>query len=314
MQEKLVSLCYIDVIEDKSYADGQHPLEIIKKYGGQATVTDLCILLGCQYLESPKIKPENNDDILKYRRGIYWTNNFDIYKQNVYVIDNNGKLTKAPITADYCSIRPVVKSDDIYYNALFKAGLYSDEVEYGEYPQYAADLAIQKILNDKYSQNKLNKTEKRYTLNLINYYEYPEQKNSQLSCEEYEYQGEKYIKLQAQFGNYYDYYTKKGILSNGVLYKNGDDVWIKVEPVIWLINSKNHYLISKKCLVSGIRFNNNARYARVEFEDTELYRYLNEYMFPELSLKEPLNINQKSKKNKKTKTLKLSLKDPKKTK
>ena len=44
------------------------------------------------------------------------------------------------------------------------------------------------------------------------------------------------------------------MLSNGVKYRDGDYVWVEVSPVKWLIDNKTGILISKKGLVSGIRF------------------------------------------------------------
>ena len=68
------------------------------------------------------------------------------------------------------------------------------------------------------------------------------------------------------------------MLSNGVQYRDGDYVWVEVSPVKWLIDDKTGILISKKGLVSGIRFLNKSTNYKGDFSKTEMKEYLDRYM------------------------------------
>ena len=72
------------------------------------------------------------------------------------------------------------------------------------------------------------------------------------------------------------------MLSNGVQYRDGDYVWVEVSPVKWLIDDKTGILISKKGLVSGIRFLNKSTNYKGDFSKTEMKEYLDRYMSKEL--------------------------------
>lgn len=150
-------------------------------------------------------------------------------------------------------------------------------MQYGEYPQNAASEDMQMTLELKYNMG-MNKTGRSYTFDFVEPGDY-DTGFIPITYEEYEYQGKEYIRIKANFcfgGN-------KFKLSNGVEYENGDYVWVEVSPVKWLIDDKTGLLISKKGLVSGIRFLDKRTNYKGDFSKTEMKEYLDKYMLHDLT-------------------------------
>ena len=92
----------------------------------------------------------------------------------------------------------------------------------------------------------------------------------------YKYNNEMFIKSKINL------FDKNFIrLSNGLIYKNNSYVWIKVEPVEWIVDINNNMLISKDVLLSGIKFDNRNKY-NMSFENTKMYNFLNSYMINDM--------------------------------
>ncbi len=251
-------------------------LRVIKKYGTKAAITDLCVLTGSYLCEDPDYNIDE-DKSLTGRTSCFWTRSDDGI-DDVCAVNENGKRNCIFRYHRLGAVRPVLQSSVIFsqispnrmrgYNGI-------EEVEYGEYPQNAADSRMQNILESEYNRG-MNKTGRSYTFNSVKYDDYYTGFKP-VTYEEYEYQGKKYIRIKAnsKFG------SNKFMLSNGVRYKNGDYVWVEVSPVKWLIDDKTGILISKKGLVSGIRFLDN-RY-KGDFDKTEMKEYLDKYMLRDLT-------------------------------
>jgi hypothetical protein len=256
-------------------------LEVMKKYGSRAAITDLCILTGC-HLNTNKDYNIVEDNSLKGRTGYYWTKDasghscVDIVNENAwhYLISSYHRDS---------SIRPVLQSSLIFSQisaSRVKGYNGCEEVEYGEYPQYAADAEMQEILESEYQKNALSQTFRHYTFDKTEYDDF-EQCFQPVQYEEYIYNGKRYIRVKANFGGNYRKGNKKAKLSNGVEYKDGDYVWVEVSPVIWLIDDKTKTLISKRSLLSGIRFQ-EADYCG-DFSSSEMKEYLDKYMLRDLT-------------------------------
>ena len=251
-------------------------LRVIKKYGTKAAITDLCVLTGSYLCEDPDYNIDE-DKSLTGRTSCFWTRSDDGI-DDVCAVNENGKRNCIFRYHRLGAVRPVLQSSVIFsqispnrmrgYNG-------TEEVEYGEYPQNASDSRMQNILESEYNRG-MNKTGRSYTFNSVKYDDYYTGFKP-VTYEEYEYQGKKYIRIKAnsKFG------SNKFMLSNGVRYKNGDYVWVEVSPVKWLIDDKTGILISKKGLVSGIRFLDN-RY-KGDFDKTEMKEYLDKYMLRDLT-------------------------------
>ena len=258
---------------------GGTQLGVIENYGIEAAMTDLCVLTGA-ILDEYTI---DEDKSLTGRIGEYWTKSDNRFNDvcAVYRRDDKVGVGFAFRWKRLAVVRPVLQSSVIFsqvYPNRMRGYNWTEEVEYGEYPQNAADSRMQNILEVKYNRG-MNKTGRSYTFDSVRYDDY-NTGFKPVTYEEYEYQGKKYIRVKAN--SYYEYDTKFK-LSNGVEYKNGDYVWVEVLPVKWLIDVRKKLLISKKCLVSGIRFLDMGTIYKGDFDSTEMKEYLDRYMFRDLT-------------------------------
>ena len=261
--------------EGQIWGNSSEPrLEVIRKYGIKSAITDLCVLTG-SYLREDTI---DEDRSLTGRTSCFWTRSDD-GDNDVRMVDENGIRSYIYRCKRSGTVRPALQSSVIFsqispnrvmgYNGI-------EEVEYGEYPQNAADSRMQNILESEYNRG-MNKTGRSYTFDSVKYDDY-DTGFKPVTYEEYEYQGKKYIRIKANS----DFGGDRFMLSNGVKYRDGDYVWVEVSPVKWLIDNKTGILISKKGLVSGIRFLDRNQKYKGDFSKTEMKEYLDRYMSKEL--------------------------------
>ena len=261
--------------EGQIWGNSSEPrLEVIRKYGIKSAITDLCVLTG-SYLREDTI---DEDRSLTGRTSCFWTRSDDD-DNDVRMVDENGIRSYIYRCKRSGTVRPALQSSVIFsqispnrvmgYNGI-------EEVEYGEYPQNAADSRMQNILESEYNRG-MNKTGRSYTFDSVKYDDY-DTGFKPVTYEEYEYQGKKYIRIKANS----DFGGDRFMLSNGVKYRDGDYVWVEVSPVKWLIDNKTGILISKKGLVSGIRFLDRNQKYKGDFSKTEMKEYLDRYMSKEL--------------------------------
>ena len=257
----------------------EEQLDVLKKYGAKAAVTDLCILTGSYSIKSLRYTTDENSNSLKARIGRYWTKSNTANNDVCLIFDG---YAKTHITGDAreFAIRPIIQSNVLFsklYQNSIKGYNNTFEIEFGEYPQWAVSLEMQCLLEKIYETGKLNKTGRSYTFDSAKLYD-PKVKFKPITYDEYEYQGKKYIRVIAN--SYFSEYECK--LSNESPYKNGDCVWVEVSPVRWLVDEKTQTLISKYGLLSGIRFLDKDHEYNGDFSKTEMYEYLNKYMIKDL--------------------------------
>ncbi len=154
-------------------------------------------------------------------------------------------IKNASYSSNDCTICPVLKMSPEMFSKFSK----KKRVTYGEYPQYKViDDKLNDKLNNLFRKNSLFKTGKSFSL-IFN--------GNLKSYDEYELEGYKYI------------------------YFSPSSDWIRVDPVEWIVNEKTCSLISTMGLLSGVQFDNkNGYYGK--FEDTNMYKFLNETMLPDL--------------------------------
>ncbi len=75
------------------------------------------------------------------------------------------------------------------------------------------------------------------------------------------------------------------MLSNGEMYKDDNYVWVEVSKVKWLVDEENDIALSKNILVAGIQFDNAKDYEG-NFENSNMYKYLNTYFIKDIQMKE----------------------------
>ena len=260
---------------------GDDKLDILKIRGTKAAVTDFSILLGA-YVSSNHI---DNDSSLEGKTGFYWTKSDD-GDNDVRTVYCDGLAGGCIVDSRIGSARialPFSNVDSIPTNG--KSGKKAKdgvlEIEYGYYPQKAASIDMQEKLEmvcaDAYGY--ICKTGNSYTtdsirtLDVDNYKEFLAKQH-----EEYEYNGKRYVRVKAN-----TYFNNYGfVLSNGGCYKNGDNVWVEVLPVKWLVDEKAKVMITEKLIFSGVQFNNFINYHTRDFNKTEIKKFMDKYLSKEL--------------------------------
>ena len=253
-------------------------LEVIRKYGTKAAITDLCVLTGSYLYENPDYNIDE-DRSLTGRTSWFWTRSDD-GDNEVCTVNEDGNRNHRYRYERFGAVRPALQFSVIFSQiSPNRVGGYNgtEEVEYGEYPQNAADSRMQNILESEYNRG-MNKTGRSYTFDSVRYGDH-DTGFKPVTYEEYEYQGKGYIRIKAN----YAFSGNKFKLSNGVEYRDGDYVWVEVSPVKWLIDDRTGILISKKGLVSGIRFLDKRTNYKGDFDRTEMKEYLDRYMLRDLT-------------------------------
>ena len=259
--------------------NGGRQLDVLEKYGTKSAITDLVILTG-GYCEDSCSYMAPDDNSLKGRTGWVYTRSSD-GDGDVRGVDRDGSRYIDYSYKRYGAVRPALLSSFIFsqispnrvrgYNG-------TEEVEYGEYPQYAPDSDVQRRLENEYKNGNLRQTGRNYTFDKTEYDDY-DQYFQPVTYEEYDYNGKRYIRIRANS----DYGSNSFKLSNGESYRNGDYVWVEVSPVKWLIDDKTQTLVSKRGLLSGIRFHTKDRSYNGDFSTTDMKEYLDKHMLRDLT-------------------------------
>lgn len=251
---------------------GPEQIEVIKKYGSITKPTDLALVTGAFNLNS-----SNND----LRVGA-WTQT-RAFKDYVNQIEFYGKAIYEKCYKRRCVIRPVLESStlcqDIVNNPT-KYNVKGSEIEFGIYPQ------LQLTRNIALAKNyKLEKTE--------NYFVFDKNQDDDKGfCpqiyEEYAYEEQRFIKIKA-----HTYRRYLQMLNNGQTIYDGQEILLEVLPVKWYIDTYRQRLIAQKGLLSGIRYNDRGYDGN--FYQSEIYKYLNEYMLRDLM--QSINLGNQQDKN-----------------
>ncbi len=258
--------------------DSSRKLEILEKRGTIAPITDFSILLG-GYVSDDYYY--NNGNSLEDRSGWYWTSSDD--KDNdVRVVRFDGSRTHSYVNRRGGGARPALPYSSIRNIASNgvrgRDGIL--EVEYGEYPQKVASKRLQDELERayNYNQSSIRKTGKTYTTDSRKRDEYDEKFSAQI-IEEYSFDdGKKYVRVKAN--SYYDGSEFK--LSNGERYKDGDYVWVEVQPIKWLIDEKSDIALSERLLFAGVQFKHERNY-KGDFRTTDIKEFMDRYFSKDIT-------------------------------
>lgn len=265
-------------------SENEEQLEVLRKYGTGSAATDLAILKGvytfCDLCYTDLYQPYE-------RKAMYWTSTPND-KESVIICTSKGTEENWQKGNRNAGIRPVLNSEKIFKDLYSKRKLGENdtfEVEYGEYPQMLADKKTQILLENIYlleqlkkedQRSKIKKTGKSYTFDSLPAYGVNcDRQIMPVSYDEFSYNNQKYIRIWENCDRY---------------------LWVKVEPIIWLVDEKTKSLISKKILLSGIRFaprlSDNADFAKSDMK----YYFDNFMNYEILSSNSPEFINMRLKK------------------
>ena len=255
---------------------GDNKLDILKKRGTKAGITDFSILLG-SYVSDYHI---DNDSSLNGRTGNYWTKSDD-GDNNVCIIEEDGNINYYDVGLRSGGARPALPFLDVSSiptneesEKKVRDGVL--EVEYGYYPQKAVSRDMQNRLEIAYKSGTISKTENSYTTDSVAYNNYDTSFQPQ-AHQEYEYNGKRYVRVNANTP--YEYYFT---LSNGEKYKNGDSVWLEVSPVKWIVDEKSHMMITERIIFAGVQVNNEFDYNIEDFDKTNIKQFMDKYFAKDL--------------------------------
>lgn len=259
---------------DKDDVCGSNALQIFKKYGTNAAVTDFSILLGCG------VTSDHTSDSTFYdldtRSADYFTKtkaNNKIVAISSYGFEYNGEKK---LDDRFIGIRPIVKYSDIK-NSCYDEIL-SDknvkEVKFGEYPQTLCEKKTYNELEELYKKGMLKRSNKIYTTDSKISGQFKKQTHI-----EYEYNVNKYIRFIA------DRNIVRAKLSDEKNIEYNKAYWIKTEPIIWMIDEKENIAVSKRILISGIPFDDNYN---CDYNNSLIKKYLNEYFAKEILAEKPI--------------------------
>lgn len=228
---------------------GDDKLEILRKKGREAQVTDFAVLLGAY------------KNYIDKGLGCYWAKSFSC-SDRVTTIYPDRQDDVVPKSRE-CSVRPVIKysslDDGLVSNRASDGVL---EVEYGYYPQQAVDSFMQITLEGAFRRNEIFKTNNTFTVYPIRFVD-GEEIFEQEILDEYIYNEERYVRMIA---SPWRGHTAK--LSSGELCNEGDVVWINVAPVKWWIDEKKKKMLTEELLFSGLLFFD---------EEADIYKYKNKF-------------------------------------
>ena len=251
---------------------GSRKIDVIRQMGCKCAISDFAILLGAYASDDCHIADVSS---LKGRTG-WWYSSSSHGAGDVSVVNKEGDWSYTYADSRSGGIRPVLpfsSISDISPNGVRgRSGFL--EVEYGEYPQYVVDTSLGRTLDSEFSAGRLRKTGKTYTTDSRRWNARSEKFNP-VEHEEFEYNGKRYVRVKSNDTG------ENFKLTNGATAHPGDYFWLEVSPITWLVDERSKLLISKNLLASGVRFCNNRQYDG-DFENTEMYMFLNEYFAKEI--------------------------------
>ena len=238
------------------FGNDDQVLEIFKVAGTESPLTDYSIIIGAYY------DPES-----KLNYGSYWTKSTASNDKNVIIVDEEGYSATYSISLRDIGARVVYNLPENIEKELTKnldtTTEHIFQVKYGYYPQSALNGLEQEKLDNMLKQGKLQLTNNYYTADSRKEFEY-EEIFAPITFKEYKLEDKRLIKVVVNTGLYNGFKSK---------YKNGDSIWVNVEPVYWLLDTKKHQMISEKILFAGVQFADNSNFTK--FEETRIYQFLN---------------------------------------
>ena len=258
-------------------------LDILKKRGTNAAMTDFSILLGGWVQGDTDYWHIYGDNSLEGRTGFYWTKSDD-RDNNACGVGEDGNIYRYDAIRRFGGARPALPFSSIssiptngVSGAPKRARDGVLEVEYGYYPQKAVSRDMQEKLEMAFQRRSLSRTGKKYTTDSRKYDEYDEE-FSPKQHEEFGLNGKKYVRVEAN--SCFD--GGKFKLSNGESYRDGDPVWVEVSPVKWLVDKKEKIMLTDKLIFSGVQFKHTRDYHTRDFDKTDIKTFMDRYLSKEL--------------------------------
>ena len=255
---------------------GSEKLDVLQKRGTKAAMTDFSILLG-GLADSDKVYCHiKGDDSLEGRTGYYWTKS-DAGDNDAMVVSRSGKESYFDVCKRSGGARPVLPFSSIssiptngVSGKRAKDGVL--EVEYGYYPQKAVSRDMQERLESAFKSGSLSRTGKNYTTDSRENIG-PDEEFLPRQHQEYQYNGKRYVRVEP---------VLISLLSNREKYHYGDNVWVEVSPVKWLVDERAKIMLTDKLIFSGVQFNHTGDYHTRDFDKTDIKTFMDRYLSKDL--------------------------------
>ena len=268
----------------KEQCFGREQLDILKKRGNQAVITDFSIILGGYYSGN-----NFSGDSVKDTFGIYRTktDDNDSVRGTTRVVGPKGESGHDYIYNRSSGARPALPFSSISSIPTNEVNGKPEraedgvlEVEYGYYPQKAVSKDLQQKLENAFRRGGYFKTGNTYTTDSRNANEHSEEFSPKIH---YEYQigTNRYVRVDVNSYNEIK-------LSNGERYKDRDFVWVEVSPVKWLIDEKAQMMVTDRIIFAGVQFEHITdfdcpiNYHTEDFERTDIKKFMDTYLSKEL--------------------------------
>lgn len=233
--------------EGTPIAHSKNLLNVIKRYKPMVAPTDLAVIQGTK--KSGRSRTSGGD-----LACLSWfsTPTPSGIMQCTYFNESLSPYFWAAPYARFPSVRPVLRPSEsskiVPYFEKTEKGIHV--VEFGEYPQTAADMKTRLKLEELFQSKLLNTTGRKYTFDAETEKEIAFRP---VPYAEYEYKGQRYIRME---GHSRDENSRLSTLER---VHTGEPFWIRVEPIEWLVDETGTW-VSKKALFSGIQFDNRAKF------------------------------------------------------
>ena len=253
---------------------GFNRIDVMSKRGKKAAISDFSILLG-GLVSNYHI---DSDCSLKGRTGNYWTKS-NAWYNCAHKVCINGCADYDDVSLRTIGARPALPFPSIGSiptngESGKKARDGVLEVEYGYYPQQAVPRDMQERLEQAYRSSSISKTWNSYTTDSVDCDDYDTAFQPQ-THQEYEYNGKRYVRVEVN--SFFE-----GGPFIGEQYRNGDIVWVEVEPVKWLVDERERMMITEKIIFAGVQFNKEINYRTEDFDRTDIKTFMDRYLSRDL--------------------------------
>lgn len=226
--DKTIEIPKLTILTEEQVYD-YNKLNIFKVIDPKAAVSDTAILRGA-YVSDFHV---DNDSSLGGRTGYYWLQNSD-GDEDARGVDSDGRMDwiycdgrngGVRAALPYSSIQNLPHTIKTRPNGL-------EEITYGYYSGSAIDKFMQRSLEGSYNADDLTSIGTGCIFDGRKYDDYGEDFLPEKQ-EYFEYNGEIYARIRANS----DFGDINFTLSNEEKYKDGNYVWVKVEPIVWVKTS-----------------------------------------------------------------------------
>lgn len=262
---------------------GNQKIDVTEKTDLKCAVSDFAILSGAYVAKWFRV---DGDESLRGRTGVWYLSSAND-SGDVHVVGEAGRDSAIYADNRFACIRPILPLSNVSLSGIKRRDGFL-EVAYGEYPQYAVNSNLGRMLEHSFNTGFLKRTGKTYTTDSKSVDESSE-KFASVQHEEFEFNGKRYVRVKSNVCG------ETQELSNGVKVQSGMYVWVEVSPIKWIVDESAKMLVSKTLLVAGVRFCDLGQY-NGNFKSTEMYHYLNTYFIKDMISSNVKQLTQEEKK------------------